>query len=259
MKALLFALGLVAPVALSAANFPCDAKAPSAGQQDRLLWSYAPILSAEEQERINGRLTAFARETSNQVLVLIVDTLCGEEPSDLAFAIGERWGIGQKGFDNGIVFLIKPTGSAGTRKVFIATGYGLEGAIPDATCRRIIEQEVLPHFKQGEFAAGIEAALDVIFPLAKGEYDHAHYGRSRMPWGAFVVMIVIVVIMILAWRGRVNRYARTNRIDFWTAMWLLSQMNRSGGGHRGGGFSGGSGFGGFGGGGFGGGGAGGSW
>ncbi|MBK8226974.1 MAG: TPM domain-containing protein [Flavobacteriales bacterium] len=132
-------------------------------------------MDAEEEQRINDRLVAFARETSNQVLVLIVDTLCGEEPADFAFGIGERWGIGQKGFDNGIVILIKPTGSAGSRKVFIATGYGLEGAIPDATCRRIVDNEVIPRFKQGEFAQGIDAALNVIFPLAKGD-------RPRQLW-----------------------------------------------------------------------------
>ena len=264
MKAFLAAVLVLASHVAEAARFPCDGEAPRKSQQDRLLWSYAPLLDAVEEQRINDRLVAFAQETSNQVLVLIVDTLCGEEPSDLAFAIGERWGIGHKGFDNGIVFLIKPTGSAGNRKVFIATGYGLEGAIPDATCRRIVDNEVIPHFKQGEFARGIEAALDVIFPLAKGEFDHASYGRRTVPWGAVLVVIGIVLIMVVSWRSGVKRYARTNKVDFWTAMWLLSQMNRGHGGHRSGGFTGGGlrgggGFGGFGGGSFGGGGAGGSW
>lgn len=263
MRKLLLLLLIGAALPLSAARFPCDLKPPPEREQGKLLWSYAPLLSPTEQARIDKRLTEFARETSNQVLVLIVDTLCGEEASDLAFAIGERWGIGQKGFDNGIVFLIKPTGGSGQRRVFIATGYGLEGAVPDAVCRRIIDNEVLPRFKQGEFARGIEAALDVIFPLAKGEFNHADYGKQRVPWGPLAVMVVILIIWVIAWRSKVKGYARVNRTDFWTAMWLLSQASRrsgggSWGGSRGGGFGGG-GFGGFGGGSFGGGGAGGRW
>jgi uncharacterized protein len=249
-----------------AARFDCSLAPPAEARQDRLVWSYTDLLAAEEEARINSRLTAFARETSNRILLLIVDTLCGTEASDLAFQVGERWGIGRKGFDNGIVFLIKPTGAAGQRKVFIATGYGLEGPIPDATCKRIVENEVLPRFRDGRFAEGIEAALDVLMPLAKGEFDHKSYGRKGVPWAPMLLMAFIMLLMFLAWRGRVKRYARTNRLDFWTAMWLLSQMDRrQGGGHHGttGGFrgfgGGGGGFGGFGGGSFGGGGAGGSW
>lgn len=267
MRAILLPVLLLLGLSAVAARFPCDLVPPPEARQEKLLWSYAPLLEPAEEERINARLSAFARETSNQVLVLIVDTLCGLEASDLAFEVGERWGIGQKGFDNGLVFLVKPTGGSGSRRVFIATGYGLEGAIPDATCRRIVDNEVLPRFKQGAFADGINAALDVIFPLAKGEFDHASYGRQRVPWGALIMILVVFAIIGLSWRGRVNRYARTNKVDFWTAMWLLSQMNQRhsgqwGGGHRSGGFGGGfggGGFGGFGGGSFGGGGAGGSW
>lgn len=251
-----------------AARFDCSLSRPSERDQDRLLWTYTDLLSAEEAQRIDDRLTAFARETSNRILVLIVDTLCGTSDSDLAFRIGEEWGLGAKGFDNGIVFLIKPTGGQGERRVFIATGYGLEGAIPDATCKQIIENEVIPRFKQGRFADGIEAALNVLMPLAKGEYDHRSYGRKSVPWGMLIMVLLVILISIFSWRGRVKRYARTNSVDFWSAMWLLSQMDRkhSGrwqGGSGGGGFrgfgGGGGGFGGFGGGSFGGGGAGGRW
>lgn len=261
MKRALIASLLLLPLTLSASRFPCDLEPPGRSQQDRLLWSYAPLLSVDEERRIDARLTEFARETSNQILVLIVDTLCGEEAADLAFAVGERWGIGQKDFNNGVVILIKPTGGSGTRRVFIATGYGLEGAIPDATCRRIVDMEMLPRFKQGAYAQGIESALDVLFALAKGEYDHSEYGRARVPWGVLLIALVLVIIFLLALRGRVKGYARTNGVDFWTALWLLNQMNQRRGGWTGGrsGGFGGGGFGGFGGGGFGGGGAGGSW
>lgn len=264
---LLLLLALAAPIA-HAERFDCSLSTPR--DQERLLFSYAKLLDDGDQAAINERLSAFARETSNQFLVLIVDTLCGMEASDLAFEVGERWGIGQKGFDNGIVFLIKPTGGTGDRKVFIATGYGLEGAIPDATCKRIVEDEVIPRFKQGRFADGINAALDVLMPLAKGEFDYRSYGRKKAPWGFILMVLIFIGVMVLSWRGRVKRYAATNKLDFWTAMWLLSQMDQrhrgtwTGGGRVGGGGfkgfgGGGGGFGGFGGGSFGGGGAGGSW
>ncbi|MFN3876352.1 MAG: TPM domain-containing protein [Flavobacteriales bacterium] len=267
-RACLSALLLVACGPLWASRFDCSLEPPR--QAARLIHSYAPLLSAGEEERLNQRLIDFANETSNQVLVLIVDTLCGTEASDLAFQVGERWGVGQKGFDNGVVILTKPTGGQGQRRIFIATGYGLEGALPDATCKRIVEEEMKPRFKQGAFAEGIHAALDVIFPLAKGEFSHARYERESVPWGSFIIASVVLMLVLLNWRSRVRSYARINKLDFWSAMWLMSQMSRK---HPGrwspartsGGFGGGvllgggGGFGGFGGGGFGGGGAGGSW
>ncbi|MBK7944725.1 MAG: TPM domain-containing protein [Flavobacteriales bacterium] len=152
-------------VATNAARFNCSLAKPD--DQERLAFSYAKLLSDSELARINDRLVAFARETSNQFLLVIVDTLCGMEASDLAFEIGERWGIGQQGFDNGLVFLVKPIGGAGDRKVFIATGYGLEGAIPDATCKRIVEEEVIPRFKRGASRKGLKPLWMSSFPWPK--------------------------------------------------------------------------------------------
>jgi uncharacterized protein len=250
-----------------AARFDCSLTPPKERDQDRLLWSYAELLSASEEQRLNAKLVQFARETSNQLLVIVVDTLCDQTESDLAFEIGERWGIGKKGFDNGIVLLIKPNGPPGQRKVFIATGYGLEGAIPDLTAKRVLDNELLPRFREGQYFAGIDQATTVLMALAKGEFNEKSYGKQKFPWQVLVFFLLFFVVMIAAWRGRVNRYAQTNKVDFWTAMWLLSQMDRrhggrwNGGGGGGGGWSGGGGggFGGFGGGSFGGGGAGGSW
>lgn len=266
MKHFLAALLVLLCLATRAAQFDCNITAPPASQQDRLLWTYTDLLTKSEEQRIQDKLFHFARETSNQILVLIVDTLCGTSESDLAFRIGQVWGLGQKGKDSGLVFLIKPNGPPGQRKVFIATGYGLEGPIPDATCKQIIENEVIPRFKQGEFFAGIDTALDHLMALAKGEFDQKSYGRRKFPWPILLFGLIFIAIMIFSWRGRVKRYSRTNNVDFWTAMWLLGQMNNKhsgrwtgGSGFRGFGGGGGGGFGGFGGGSFGGGGAGGSW
>ena len=267
MRKLLFLLLLSFVGGVHAASFDCALTPPDRSQQDRLVWQYTDLLSKSEQQQLNAKLVAFARETSNQILVIVLDTLCGLPESDLAFDIGEKWGIGKKGFDNGIVLLIKPNGPPGQRKVYIATGYGLEGVIPDLLAKRIVDNEVIPNFKAGRYFDGVNAATDVLMALAKGEFTEKSYGEQNqksVPWPFLVFIIVIISAFVYAWRTRVHSYAKTNNVDFWTAMFLLSQMDRRHagryrGGSSGGSFGGGGGFGGFGGGGFGGGGAGGSW
>lgn len=269
MRWVTLAVGLLLATLLQASRFDCGLKPPPADQQDKLVWQYTDLLSTSEEVRLNTKLVEFARETSNRLLVIVVDTLCGLPESDLAFDIGEKWGVGKAGFDNGIVLLIKPNGPPGQRKVFIATGYGLEGVIPDLTAKRVVENEVIPRFQRSAYFEGLDAATDVLMALAKGEFDEKSYGQQKFPWPVLLFFLVFLGIIFLSWRGRVHRYAATNNLDFWTAMWLLSQADskHSGrwngggwsGGGRSGGWSGGGGFGGFGGGSFGGGGAGGSW
>jgi uncharacterized protein len=275
------AFGIIAfacSVLLHAQGFDCSLEAPKrmpAGLpkelarekqdvQDLLVWQYVDWLSPQEWVRLDRKLTSFARETSNRILVLVVDTLCGYPESDLAFEVGQKWGIGKAGFDNGIVILVQPMGPPGQRAVFIATGYGLEGAIPDLAAKRVVDNELLPRFREGNFYSGLDKGTDVLMALAKGEFDAKSYGQPKVPWGMLVFILLVIVVMVLSWRSSVKRYAATNKVDFWTAMWLLSQMqrdqrSRGGWGGGGGGSFGGGGFGGFGGGGFGGGGAGGRW
>ena len=266
MRALLLPVLFGTALLSQAARFDCALPKPALGEQNKLVWQYTPLLDPHEVQQLDAKLTQFARETSNRILVIVVDTLCGLPESDLAFEIGEKWGIGKAGFDNGIVFLVKPNGTPGERKVFIATGYGLEGAIPDLRARQVIQGYVIPNFKAGNYFAGLDKATDALMAMAKGEFNEQSHGPGGFPWPMLVVIVIAVVAVALSWRGRVQRYARTNSVDFWTAMWLLNEMDRKhrsrwtgggGGGWSGGG--GGGGFGGFGGGGFGGGGAGGSW
>lgn len=233
--------------------------------QAHLVFQYTALLSDFEADRLDSKLTRFAQETSNRIAVVVVDELCGYDAGDFAFQLGENWGIGGKK-DNGVLVLVKPTGSPGERKVFIATGYGLEGAIPDALCGRIVNEEIIPRFKERAFFEGLDAGTDVLMKLAKGEITEESYGSgpSRLPGLAvFALVALIIVIALVAQRSRVKRYAHTNNIDFWSAWWLLNQASRnhrgSWGGFTGGGGGGSGGFGGFGGGSFGGGGAGGSW
>lgn len=263
MRNAFLTLALGAGLFANAARFDCALPKPALAEQNRLVWQYTDFLDEHELQQLDAKLTTFARETSNRILVIVVDTLCGLPESDLAFDIGEKWGIGKAGFDNGIVFLIKPNGTPGERKVFIATGYGLEGAIPDLRARQVIQGYVIPNFKAGNYYVGIDKATDALMAMAKGEYNESSQDAVGFPWPVLVFIVIFCAAVVLGWRGRVRRYAHTNGVDFWTAMMLLNEMDRKHrgrwGGGGGGGWSGGGGFGGFGGGSFGGGGAGGSW
>jgi len=245
---------------------PCFPSKPK--DENSLVFQYTKFLSADEAATLDSKLVNFARETSNRIVIIAVDTLCGDEPSDFAFQLGQAWGFGKKGVDNGLLILVKPNGSAGDRHVFIAVGYGLEGAIPDLTAKRVVDEEILPRFRDGDFYGGLDKATDVLMGMAKGEIDAKNYGeeQQQVPWLPLVLGLLFFIFIIVSKVGSAKRYARTNHLDFWAAWALLNAAsNRHNGGwggfSGGGGFGGGGGggFGGFGGGGFGGGGAGGSW
>lgn len=235
----------------------------------RLVVDRADILSDEQERTIEGVLISFSRETSNQILVVTVNDLCGYDKAEFTYTLGEKWGVGQEKFDNGVVLMVKPHGKTGDRHAFIAVGYGLEGAIPDAISKRIVEKELIPHFKNGDFNGGIVAGVNTLMGLAKGEINAQNYAKKeKVPIFPFFIVLLIIFFVIFSMIRRVQRNAVGRDISFWAALLLLSQSGHrrhggwndfnSGGGHFGGGFGGG-GFGGFGGGSFGGGGAGGSW
>lgn len=227
------------------------------------------IFTPQEENALERRLQSFSNETSNQIVVVSLAELCEGDAAMTAYRIGEMWGVGQKEFDNGIVVLIKPTGGAGQRKTFIATGYGLEGAIPDATAKLIVDREMIPSFKAGDYYGGTSKALDIITDLAKGEYDYKTYSKKENPSPLIgLPFLIIVGIWLLLVYRKTNVYARNNDLGFWAALMMMNAASRkhrgsyrhfSGGSGGFGGFGGGGGFGGFGGGSFGGGGAGGSW
>lgn len=258
-----------AAAGVHAATDPCFPPKPA--NEDHLVFQYTRFLSPQEAAQLDGKLVQFARETSNRIAVVAVDTLCGYPPSEFAFQLGEAWGLGKRGIDNGVLVLVKPNGRAGDRHVFIAVGYGLEGAIPDLVAKRIVDEEVLPRFREGDYYGGMDKATDVLMGMAKGEIDAKSYGEEEPISGVSVLWILAILgfflFIFVSAALRVRRYARVNHMDFWAAWMLMNAASSSHGGSwrgfSGGGGSGfgggGGGFGGFGGGSFGGGGAGGSW
>ncbi len=217
------------------------------------------FLSQTEVNALENKLEQFSNETSNQIAIVIIDDLKGYEPWDFATRLGDKWGIGTKENNNGIVILIKPTGGQGNRKNHIAVGYGLEGAIPDLATTKIQETELIPYFKQGKFYEGLDKTTDVLMSLAKGEYNYKTYVKKHQSSGLVKAIIIIVIIFIFF----IFRFRNNGRGGgggtFGGGGIYFGGMGSSFGSGFGGGSSSGGGFGGFGGGGFGGGGSGGSW
>ncbi|MFC1731233.1 TPM domain-containing protein [candidate division KSB1 bacterium] len=227
-----------------------------------LVNDYIGILSQSERNSLEQKLVSFNDSTSTQISIIIVDDLLGLDPADYAQRIGEKWGVGQKGFDNGVVILVKPTGGEGQRKTYIATGYGLEGVIPDLIAKRIVDNELNPQFRKGNFYDGLDKACNVIMSLALGEYSSEDYKNKTKgnPLGFLIPIVLFAIFVLISKMNASKSYSKVNNIPFWTAFWLMSATSkRSHGGSWGNFNSGSGGFGGFGGGSFGGGGAGGSW
>ena len=220
--------------------------------------AFPDFLSSEEEQQLENKLVNFAETTSNQIVIVIVDELAGYEPWDFAVRIGEKWKIGQKKLDNGIVILIKPTKK---RKCEIAVGYGLEGTIGDLTAKKITQNELIPYLKTGEYYTALNNTTDVLMKLAKGEYNSKKYAnKKKKDNGAFVFLVIalFVFLIYLANRGGRGRGGRGGGMTFGPGGFFFTGGGFGSGGF-GGGSSGGGGFGGFGGGSFGGGGSGGSW
>jgi len=228
----------------------------------RLVNDFVGLLSQSEWNALEGKLRAYHDTTSTQIYVVIVSDLLGYDVSDFAFRIGEKWGVGKKGKNNGIVIVIKPKVGNERGQAFIATGYGLEGVVPDAITNRIVEQEMIPYFKQNNYLKGLDKATDVIIDLAQGLYTADEYKSKESPIGGiiFIVIFFLIIILSMGKHNRTNSSSLGKSVPFWIA---LSMLGGSGRGSGFGNFSSGSGsFGGFSGGGggsFGGGGAGGSW
>lgn len=240
---------------------------PEKPNPPRLVNDFSKTLSDSEVRQLESKLLAYNDSTSSQVSIVLINSIGPYDISDYAFQLGDKWGIGRKDKDNGILILA----AIKDRKVFIATGYGMEGAVPDALAKRIVDQLIVPNFRMEDYYAGLNKATDMIFKLASGEYEADKVISSGNSGGALLMFLffifVFVILPLIKNRKDNNNHmgGKGGGVDLFTTMMLASML---GGGSRGkfgdfssgrGGFGGGGSFGGFGGGSFGGGGAGGSW
>lgn len=238
----------------------------------RLVNDFTGLLSDQDQTSLNSKLLTFNNETSTQIYVITYDDLQGFEIGDFGQRLAQKWGIGQEGKDNGILVLVSP----GARKVTIQTGYGLEGVVPDAIARRLIDNVIRPNFQQSRYYEGLDSVTTVLMSLTRGEYTADQYMQKKSEDTAgmlitLVILIIFILIFTSAFRRRRRFYSPGHSLPWWIL--LGSQMGKKsdwgsftsghgsfgGFGGRSGGFGGFGGFGGGGGGSFGGGGASGGW
>ena len=214
-------------------------------------------------ERLDAKLRGFDEQTSSQIVVAVFPELPSPSLEDFTIRTAQSWRVGRQKLANGVVLFV----FVKDRKMRIEVGYGLEGALPDATANQIIREVMAPRFRQGDYAGGLEAAVDAIMAATRGEYQAtpapARRGPSPVPlW--LVLFVIVFVVIPLVRRARYG--ARTYHRGGWTVPWWFGgggwgSGGFGGGSFGGGGFGGSSGGGGFSGGGgsFGGGGASGSW
>lgn len=225
---------------------------PTPAPSTTLVNDWAEVFSASQRNALESKLVNFNNTNSTQIVV-ITQSGIDRELNEYSTDIIEKWGIGQKGLSNGVLLLIDPT----KHNTYIATGSGAEGWLPDILAKRIIDNNLLPAFKEGNYYDGTNEATDMIMKLATGEYTEADVKSPKgskqdiRKWTQFLPFLLILLFFFF--RGRGGRGG--------SGGWMMTGGGfggYSGGGGFGGG-GGGGGFGGFGGGGSSGGGAGGSW
>ncbi len=245
------------------------AQIPDAPSPPRLVNDLAQVMSSGEADALEEKLRRYNDSTSTQIAIVTVKSLSGYEVQQFAHELFEKWGIGRKGKNNGILILA----SIGDRKMTIQTGYGVEDRVPDAYAKRIIQNQLKPAFKEGQYYRGFDEGADKLFQLLTGAYkgepkQDGELEDGRFPiWTAVIVLVIIFLIIKRIGRGGGGTTIGGNRNRggggllgplIWAAAGSSWGGSR-GGSSWGGGGGGGSSFGGFGGGSSGGGGASGDW
>lgn len=229
-----------------------DVPAPNKGDRAFVL-DLSDVLSEDDEVRLCQLLKTYFDSTSTQIAVLTEPGLENEDLFEYTHKVARDWGIGEADKDNGILIFI----ATADRKVRIHVGYGLEGSVPDFQAKRIIEQIMLPEFREGDYYEGIRQAILRIIELSSGEFIQDGRPGKSIPVWIIILIVVIFTILLISVKGNSFRTYDSSRPYVGRGHWPGGGFGGLGGGGFGGG--GGGGFGGFGGGGFGGGGASGSW
>jgi uncharacterized protein len=187
--------------------FPFQLMALDAPQLTGRVNDQARMLSPETAQRLEQKLAAFERETSNQVAVLTIPSLQGDDIDQFSIRVAEAWKLGQKGKDNGVLLVLAQS----ERKVRIEVGMGLQGVLPDITAGRIIRETMRPYLKSGNFDQGITVAVDSIIAATKGEFKGTGTGQSTQKHAAkktstsFITLFLLVVVAAVV-LGLFSRY-----------------------------------------------------
>ncbi|MGK0446628.1 MAG: hypothetical protein ACJA2M_000397 [Polaribacter sp.] len=235
-------------------------KIPEVPKKQTSVYDYSKLLSSSEVRTLEQKLIRYSESTSTQIVVIVINSTNGEDINYVAANWGEKWRIGQKDKDNGILLLL----AKGDRKVAIQAGRGTEGVLTDLMSKRIIESLIIPEFKRGSYYKGLDKGTDGIFEVLTGEFKENRKPKSKNKGkgfsGVFIFIVIILLFIIFRNKGGGRNGGRRTGSGALLDIIILSSLGRSGGfgSSSSGGSSGGFG-GGFGGGSFGGGGASGGW
>lgn len=243
---------LLFPITLLGQTFPEPMNPP------RLVNDFANIFSTEEKASLEQMLRNYNDTTSTQIYVVTIADLSGYDVSDYAIRLGEKWGIGRKGKDNGALILIKPSNENGRGQVFIATGYGLEEKLTDGRIGEIIDRYMIPSFRQNDYYTGTKSSIEAMIAYLSGQFQADPEDPNALTKEDIIVAVALFALLIFfIYRSNKNNKGNNNSSGRGGGGFFPPMTGRGFGGGFGGGGS--RGFGGGGGGRFGGGGAGRSW
>ncbi len=161
----------------------------------------AALFDSSQKSILEHKLAAYEHNSSNQIVIVTLKSLDGYDISDYGYQLGRHWGIGQAKKNNGVLLIIAPN----ERKVRIEVGYGLEGALNDATANTIIQKDILPFFKTGNYYEGTSKGIDSIIKVTKGEYtqesDETTRDNSTFEFLMPILFLLIIISNIFFKKG----------------------------------------------------------
>ena len=179
-------------IVLSSTTF-ADIPAPT----NKLVNDFASVMTSEQALEMECELRLYNDSTSTQICVVTVESLDDLSPAEYAQQLGEKWGVGQAGKDNGVIILVKKKTEESGGDVFIATGYGVEGLLPDAICKRIIERTMIPKLKEGDYHGAIVDAISEIQKYLSVEFIADEINSENLSWWKIVLIIIILIMFIV--------------------------------------------------------------
>jgi uncharacterized protein len=239
-------LGFILALFLSVLNSAARAAEVIPSVPDHYFNDYANVVSPADADQFNSQLDQFERDTSNQIVVAVYPKMqTDSDIADYTFRIADAWRVGQKGKNNGAILFV----FIQDHQIYIQVNYGLEGALPDATCKQIIDQEITPKFKTGDYTGGLRAGINAILAATRGEYkgngSTVNDNNTNNPTGGMAVFgWLLFIFLFLAFFHFMQRISRGtsyygNRGGY--GMFYGGWGGFGGGGFGGGGFGGGGG------------------
>lgn len=193
-------------VMMSAISFAADSDFPARPDTAIFVHDFAGVL--RQSKVIDDSLRAFSKRTTNQIMVITVKDLGDYEPKMYAVELGDRWGIGQAKLDNGLIILIKPKTKDSKGQFAICPGRGLGGALPDVTCKRIVDGKAIPALKKDDYDASVWAVLKTVMPICAGEISGDEATKKSSGGGGGWIWFVGIIAAVVGGVVYANKRAK---------------------------------------------------